>query len=83
MPGTSTSIRAMWPPTTARPASTPPGAVDDPAVGWTAGELAHHVRTELSTFAWLLDAMLDRCGFEVVERTFRRSAYGTYTCVRR
>ncbi|HZM32590.1 MAG TPA: class I SAM-dependent methyltransferase [Acidimicrobiales bacterium] len=59
------------------------GAVDDPAVGWTAGELAQHVRTEFSTYAWLLDAMLDRCGFEIVDRSFRRSAYGTYTCVRR
>jgi SAM-dependent methyltransferase len=59
------------------------GAVDDPAVGWTAGELAHHVRTEFSTYAWLLDAMLDRCGFEIVDRSFRRAAYGSYTCVRR
>jgi SAM-dependent methyltransferase len=59
------------------------GAVDDPAVGWTAGELAQHVRTEFSTYAWLLDAMLDRCGFEIVDRSFRRAAYGTYTCVRR
>jgi SAM-dependent methyltransferase len=59
------------------------GAVDDPAVGWTAAELAHHVRTEFSTYAWLLDALLDRCGFDVVERSFVRSAYGAYTCVRR
>jgi ubiquinone/menaquinone biosynthesis C-methylase UbiE len=59
------------------------GAVDDPAVGWTAGELAQHVRTEFSTYAWLLDAMLDRCGFEIVDRSFRRAAYGAYTCVRR
>ncbi len=59
------------------------GAVDDPAVGWTASELAEHVRGEFSTYSWLLDAMLDRTGFDVVERTFRRAAYGTYTCVRR
>lgn len=59
------------------------GAVDDPAVGWTAAELAHHVRTEFSTYAWLLEPMLDRCGFDVVERSFRRGAYGAYTCRRR
>ncbi|HET8619188.1 MAG TPA: class I SAM-dependent methyltransferase [Acidimicrobiales bacterium] len=59
------------------------GAVDDPAVGWTAAELAHHVRTEFSTYAWLLEPMLDRCGFDVVERSFRRGTYGAYTCRRR
>ncbi len=59
------------------------GAVTDPSVGWTADELAAHVRGEFSTYSWLLDAMLDRTGFDVAERTFRRSAYGAYTCVRR
>ena len=58
------------------------GAVDDPAVGWTAAELAEHVGGEFSTYSWLLDVMLERSGFEVVERTFRRSAYGAYTCAR-
>jgi ubiquinone/menaquinone biosynthesis C-methylase UbiE len=59
------------------------GAVSDPAVGWTAAELAEHVRGEFSTYSWLLDAMLAHTGFDIVERTFRRSAYGTYTCTRR
>lgn len=59
------------------------GAVDDPARGWTAAELAEHVRGEYSTYSWLLDVLLDRTGFDVVERSFRRSAYGSYTCVRR
>jgi len=59
------------------------GAVRDAEVGWTAPELAEHVRGEFSTYSWLLDAMLDRTGFDVVERTFRRSVYGAYTCVRR
>jgi ubiquinone/menaquinone biosynthesis C-methylase UbiE len=59
------------------------GAVGDPAGGWTADELAQHVRTEFSTYSWLLDSMLDRTGFDILERTFRRSAYGTYTCRRR
>jgi ubiquinone/menaquinone biosynthesis C-methylase UbiE len=59
------------------------GAVSDPAVGWTAAELAEHVRGEFSTYSWLLDSMLDHTGFDIVERTFRRSAYGAYTCKRR
>ncbi|MGH9191267.1 MAG: methyltransferase domain-containing protein [Acidimicrobiales bacterium] len=60
-----------------------PGAVSDPAVCWTAEELAEHVRGEFSTYSWLLDPMLDRTGFDIVERSFRRSAYGTSTCKRR
>jgi hypothetical protein len=45
--------------------------------------LDEHVRSEFSTYSWLLDSMLDRTGFDILERTFRRSAYGTYTCRRR
>jgi SAM-dependent methyltransferase len=56
------------------------GAVDDPTLGWTAGELAEHVRGEFSTYSWVLDSMFERTGFDILERTFRRSVYGTYTC---
>ena len=35
--------------------------------GWTRAELAEHVRDEHSTFTWLLEPMLDRAGFEVVD----------------
>jgi SAM-dependent methyltransferase len=59
------------------------GAVSDPSIGWTAGELAEHVRTEFSTYSWLLEAMIDRSGFDVVARDFRRAVYGAYTCIRR
>jgi SAM-dependent methyltransferase len=59
------------------------GAVTDPAVGFTADDLADHVRGEHSTYGWLLDVMLERVGFDVVERSVRRSAYATYTCRRR
>jgi cyclopropane fatty-acyl-phospholipid synthase-like methyltransferase len=59
------------------------GAVTDPATGWTAEELVDHVRGEFSTFSWLLDEILDRTGFEVTDRAFERSAYGTYTATRR
>jgi SAM-dependent methyltransferase len=56
------------------------GAVPDAASGWTAHELAAHVRGEFSTYSWLLDAILERAGFDIVERSFRRSVYGAYTC---
>lgn len=59
------------------------GAVSDPAVGWTAAELAEHVRIEFSTYSWLLDALLDRTGFDIAARSYHRSAYGAYTCIRR
>jgi len=59
------------------------GAVDDPQRGYTAADLELHVRSEFSTWSWQLDALLDRTGFDVVERSYRRGVYGTYTCVRR
>jgi SAM-dependent methyltransferase len=59
------------------------GAVDDPTRGYTAADLAQHVRSEFSTWSWLLDTLLDRTGFDVLERSYRRGAYAAYTCVRR
>ena len=59
------------------------GGVADSSRGWTPAELAEHVRCEYSTYSWLLDIMLDHAGFDVVERSFVRGAYGTYTCRRR
>jgi SAM-dependent methyltransferase len=59
------------------------GAVDDPARGWTAGELAEHVRLEHSTYRWLFEPLLDHAGFDVVDVEYRRRVYGAYTCRRR
>jgi ubiquinone/menaquinone biosynthesis C-methylase UbiE len=59
------------------------GAVDDPSTGWTADELAEHVRIEFSTYSWLFEPMLERCGFDIIDRSYRRGAYGAYTCIRR
>lgn len=55
-------------------------AVEDPAQGYTATEFAEHVRSEFSTFTWLLEPMLERAGFEIVEQEVRASVYGAYTC---
>jgi len=56
----------------------------DPARGWTADELAEHVRTEHSTFAWLLEPILDRTGFDVADRSYSENGvYASYICRRR
>ena len=59
------------------------GAAKDPAWGYTRTDLAQHIRTEHSTFRWLLEPILVSSGFEVVTADFRSSVYGAYTCVKR
>jgi len=60
------------------------GAPDDPARGWTAQELATHIREEYSTYSWLLEPMLERVGFDIVEREVAPSqTFAAYVCVRR
>jgi ubiquinone/menaquinone biosynthesis C-methylase UbiE len=57
-------------------------AVEDPARGYTRADFAEHLRTEFSTFRWLLEPMLAATGFTVVTADFDGSIYGAYTCVR-
>ena len=59
------------------------GAGADPSAGFIAGELVEHLRAEIRTFSWVLDAIPDKFGFEVLDRSFVRSAYGEYPGVRR
>jgi SAM-dependent methyltransferase len=59
------------------------GAAADPARGYTRADFAEHLRTEFSTFRWLLEPMLAAAGFEIVQVAFRGGVYGAYTCVRR
>ena len=59
-------------------------AATDPAQGWTAELLAEHVRTEHSTFTWLLEPMLDIVGFDVRERRLSANGiYAAYVCMKR
>jgi SAM-dependent methyltransferase len=59
-------------------------APDDPTKGWTAEELAEHVREEHSTYSWLIEPMLQRVGFEIRERSLSPTRmYAAYTCIRR
>jgi len=58
------------------------GAVEDPSRGYTREDFAEHLRTEFSTFRWLLEPMLAAAGFTIVAAGFEGSIYGAYTCVK-
>jgi SAM-dependent methyltransferase len=58
------------------------GAATDPAAGYTAADYAEHIRTEYSTFRWLLEPMLAAAGFAVADVSYERRLYAAYTCVR-
>jgi SAM-dependent methyltransferase len=58
------------------------GAASDPANGYTREDLSEHIRSEHSTFSWLLVPMLEQAGFEIVD-VAGTQFYGAYTCVRR
>lgn len=55
----------------------------DPSTAYTREDLAEHVRSEHSTFRWLLEPMLEAAGFEIADVSYERSVYAAYTCVRR
>jgi SAM-dependent methyltransferase len=57
-------------------------AASDPADGYTARDYAEHIRTEFSTFRWLLEPILAATGFEIVTAHFDRRLYGAYTCIK-
>ncbi|MDT0341064.1 class I SAM-dependent methyltransferase [Streptomyces litchfieldiae] len=59
------------------------GAVTDPSEGYTREDYAEHIRTEHSTYRWLLEPMLETAGFEIVAAEFAGRLYGAYTCVKR
>jgi SAM-dependent methyltransferase len=58
------------------------GAAQDPAAGYTAADYAEHIRTEHSTFRWLLEPMLAAAGLNIAEVSYERRLYAAYTCVK-
>ncbi len=58
-------------------------APDRPEEGYTAEDLAMHIRTEHSTYSWLLEPMLERAGFEIRNAEYSSQVFAGYTCVRR
>jgi len=57
-------------------------AATDPTAGYTAADYAEHIRTEFSTYRWLLEPMLAAAGFEIVTADFRGRLYGAYMCLK-
>ncbi len=58
-------------------------AAQDPAQGWTAPELAAVIRDEHATFTWLIEAMLERAGFQIRDHHASDDrVFAEYTCVR-
>jgi SAM-dependent methyltransferase len=53
-----------------------------PEEGWTRPELETHIRTEYSTYNWLLEPLLEHTGFDIRDANYRRT-YAAYTCVKR
>ena len=56
---------------------------NDAEGGWTRAEFAEHVRDENSTFTWLLEPMIERAGFEIVDASYSASGVlAQYLCRR-
>jgi SAM-dependent methyltransferase len=53
-----------------------------PEEGYTAADLATHIRTEFSTYTWLLEPMLARTGFETRHAEYSSRVFAAYTCIR-
>jgi putative AdoMet-dependent methyltransferase len=49
--------------------------------GWTAKDFEMHVRDEHSTFSWIIEAMLNRSGFDIVEVNYQSPTYAEYLCI--
>jgi cyclopropane fatty-acyl-phospholipid synthase-like methyltransferase len=59
-------------------------APPDPRAGWTRDEIEHDLRDEHVTYAWVLAALLERSGFDVVEcRSAQSRSFVRYLCRRR
>jgi Methyltransferase domain len=59
-------------------------AADRSEEGWTRAELESHLRDEYSTFTWLLEPMIARAGFEILNADYGPAgAYANYLCAKR
>lgn len=48
--------------------------------GFSRGEFETHVREEYSTFAWVLEGLLERAGFQILEQSYPAPEYAEYLC---
>ncbi|MFI6875439.1 class I SAM-dependent methyltransferase [Streptomyces sp. NPDC050400] len=51
--------------------------------GFTGADFEAHVREEFSTYAWVLEGMLERAGFDIVSSASRTPTHGEFLCRRR
>lgn len=59
------------------------GASTIPGVGWSRAELDVHLKTEHSTFSWLLEPMLAQAGFAIARAEFSDNrVIADYVCVK-
>lgn len=59
-------------------------APERPESGFTASDLAKHVREEYSTYTWLLEPMLAQAGFQIQNAEFSANrVFAAYTCTKR
>lgn len=49
--------------------------------GFTKEQFEMHVREEYSTYAWVLEGMLEKAGFEISERNYISPTYADYLCI--
>ena len=60
------------------------GAPVDPTRGFTRADWEAHLRDEYSAYSWILEAMFERIGFEILDREFSQSrVFAAYTLARR
>jgi ubiquinone/menaquinone biosynthesis C-methylase UbiE len=45
-----------------------------------AGRIAAHVKNEYSTMDWIMEGMIERAGFEVIEKSYKEGFIGCYFC---
>lgn len=48
--------------------------------GWIVDDFETHVREEYTTFAWILEGMLERAGFKLTEAHYLNPAIAEYLC---
>jgi putative AdoMet-dependent methyltransferase len=48
--------------------------------GWTQQDYEMHVREEHSTFAWIIEGMLNQVGFNILEKNYISSVLTEYLC---
>jgi putative AdoMet-dependent methyltransferase len=48
--------------------------------GWTRQDYEMHVREEHSTFAWIIEGMLEQSGFRILEVNYLSAVLAEYLC---